>query len=61
MATKCFCDRCGMPISNLFNIKILKIKRHFERGGEIWDDFQSYDLCDNCLKKVNEFLQESKI
>ena len=52
MATKCFCDRCGMPISNLFNMKVLKIKRHFERGGEIWDDYQSYDLCSNCLKNM---------
>ena len=61
METKCFCDRCGMPISNLFNTKVLKIKRHVERGGEIWDDFQSYDLWSDCLKKVDEFLQESKI
>ena len=61
MATKCFCDRCGTPISNLINMKVLKIKRPFERGGEIWDDFQSYDLCSDCLKKVDEFLQESKI
>ena len=52
MATKCFCDRCGMPISNLFNMKVLKIKRHFERGGEIWDDYQSYDLFSNFLKNV---------
>lgn len=35
MATKCFCDKCGMPILNLFNMKVLKIKRHFECGGEI--------------------------
>ena len=42
-------------------MKALKIKRPFERGGEIWDDFQSYDLCSDCLKKVDEFLQESKI
>ena len=60
MATKCFCDRCGMPISNLFNMKVLKIKRHFERGGEIWDDYQSYDLCSNCLKNVEEFLQKKQ-
>ena len=51
--------KCGMPISNLFNMKVLKIKRHFERGGEIWDDYQSYDLCSNCLKTVEEFLQKS--
>ena len=33
MATKCFCDRCGIPISDCFNTKVLKIKRHFECGG----------------------------
>ena len=61
MATKCFCDRCGIPISDCFNTKVLKIKRHFECGGEIWDDFKSYDLCSDCLKKMDEFLQENKI
>lgn len=41
--------------------KVVKTRAPHVCCGEIWDDFQSYDLCDDCLKKVNEFLQESKI
>lgn len=56
MATKCFCDRCGTPISDCFNTKVLKIKRHFEHGGQIWDDYQNYDLCSDCLNNLGKYL-----
>ena len=56
MATKCFCDRCGAAVEDLFHTKVLKVKRHCESGGQIWDSYQNYDPCARCFKKVDDFL-----
>lgn len=58
MATKYLCDRCGEVVEDYFNTKALKIKRHFESGGQIWDSYQNYDLCSKCLKRVDDFLAQ---